>query len=89
MSASIINRDNGTDLERAWWYDAELVALDPDYAALIAEIDLISARVPWCPPRRCEPPRHQTAQPSAPSLRSSEWPTARVAATQRSPPPRR
>ncbi|MFD6217731.1 hypothetical protein [Nocardia salmonicida] len=63
----ITNRDNGTDLERVWWYDAKLVALDPDYAALIAEIDAIGARVRWCPPRLREPPRHRTTPPSAPA----------------------
>ncbi|MEU4418368.1 hypothetical protein AB0G00_32870 [Nocardia salmonicida] len=80
MSASIVNRGNGTDLERAWWYDTTLAALDPDCAALI---DAIGARVRWCPPCPREPSRHRTAQLSVPSLRSSEWPTA----TQRSLPP--
>lgn len=85
MSASIINNGNDTGLGRSWWYDTELVALDPDYAALIAEIDAIGARVRWCPPCLGEPPRHRP-MPSAPSLRSSGWPAARVAPTQRSPP---
>ncbi|MGS2810510.1 hypothetical protein [Nocardia sp. MW-W600-9] len=87
MSASIINSDNDTGLGRVWWYDTELVALDPDYAALVAEIDAIGARVRWCQSRRREPPRHRPASPVAPGLRSSGWPAARVAATQRSPPP--
>ncbi|WP_327110115.1 hypothetical protein OHB12_20050 [Nocardia sp. NBC_01730] len=86
MSASIINSDNDTGLGRAWWYDTELVALDPDYAALI---DAIGARVRWCPPCLREPPRHRTTPPSAPERRTRRWPAQRVAATQRSPPPRR
>ncbi|MFE7720792.1 hypothetical protein ACFU44_17310 [Nocardia rhizosphaerihabitans] len=85
MSASIINNGNDTGRGRAWWYDTELVALDPDYVALVAEIDVIGARVRWCPPRLCEPPRRHV-NTTGPDQRSPRPPAASVAATQRSPP---
>ncbi|MBW0272804.1 hypothetical protein ATM97_22190 [Nocardia sp. MH4] len=86
MSASIITSGNDTGRGRAWWYDTELVALDPDYAALVAEIDAIGARVRGCPPCVGDSPGFRPRSP-APRLRSSRWPTTRVAPTQRSPPP--
>ncbi|MFD6395856.1 hypothetical protein [Nocardia sp. NPDC060249] len=89
MSASITDTTPGR-----WYLDAELLALDPDYADLIAEIEAVFTGTgrpprPAAHPRGGQPDRHrQRGRPRAYPLMARPV-RAWWAPTQRSPPWRR